>query len=131
MGLLSIKVLSTFIKKPVTRFCQQTSNIVEEAPVQKLVKGKLTYLFNPKTNHTIVRDSNQKMSIVMNGHYPESSFIQFGLKPNNIQAFGDANVVKVVNAKTMTISTRKEGHDFWPTLTQANSEQHQLRFRYT
>lgn len=121
-----MKVLSTYIQKPVTRFWEQSSNIVEEAPVQKLVKGKLTYLFNPKTNHTIVRDSNQKMSIVMNGRYPESSFIQFGLKPNNIQAFGDANVEKVVNAKARRIAYRKEGHDFWPTLTQANSETRQL-----
>lgn len=121
-----MKVLSTYIQKPVTRFWEQTSNIVEEAPVQKLVKGKLTYLFNPKTNHTIVRDSNQKMSIVMNGHYPESSFIQFGLKPNNIQAFGDANVEKVVNAKARRIAYRKGGHDFWPTLTQANSATRQL-----
>ena len=121
-----MKVLSTYIQKPVTRFWEQTSNIVEEAPVQKLVKGKLTYLFNPKTNHTIVRDSNQKMSIVMNGHYPESSFIQFGLKPNNIQACGDANVEKVVNAKARRIAYRKESHDFWPTLTQANSETRQL-----
>lgn len=121
-----MKVLSTYIQKPVTRFWEQTSNIVEEAPVQKLVKGKLTYLFNSKTNHTIVRDSNQKMSIVMNGHYPESSFIQFGLKPNNIKAFGDAKVEKVVNARTRRIDYRKEGHDFWPTLTQANSETRQL-----
>ena len=50
MGLsISKFITSNFAKKTVTKFFEQTSNIVEAAKPIKLVKGKLTYLFNPNT----------------------------------------------------------------------------------
>ena len=129
MGLsISKFITSNFAKKTVTKFFEQTSNIVEAAKPIKLVKGKLTYLFNPNTNHTIIRNLDQRMSIVMNGQYPKSSFLQFGLKPHSFKDFGDAKIERIINAKSRTITYRKKGADFWPTLTQANLECQQLRF---
>ncbi len=118
MGKFIGKLVSAFTKKPTFgRGCQKAV---------KLKNGDLTYLFNPKTNHTVLRDTNRRMSIVMNGRYPQSNFLRFGFNcPNGVSGLGDSKVIKIVNAKDKTICTRKPGHDFWPTLTNANSE-----FRY-